>query len=463
MARKSEYALDSCRRLNGGKIVMALVIISGLLFVMGALLVFKATRNVFSSCFLAIGIWLFIYTGGIILFLTKGHVLTPLIISIGVLSFGFGTIISTGYLRFKPAQELTRFRESTFCSFLKTNQIFFASLVLVFLISVTMIAYFFYQAGIPLLHPDGPALRTEAVAGRGLLFRAFLTFLPVITLMSYLYMRTVRTLGSKIFFVICGITGIASVILMASRAAGLIFLLPFLVLYGLVARKPRLRTLIVAFLLLVVTALGFQSLYMEGRGLALEDALLMLLARMTTVQAIGIDFIIHNLVPQQGLFLGEVAWLDFQGVLSTLRILPEHPVTFPVKLFELYTQVVPRAAFTLSQTPIGDFYADFGIAGVLVGMFLFGVISQILYIKTLRWGKDYFILPALVYLQYVVTLRYHIAGSIFGILARDGLALVIITGMLVAFIVILCLPLGRIIVKWPRRFSQLPAERKVNF
>jgi hypothetical protein len=181
---------------------------------------------------------------------------------------------------------------------------------------------------------------------------------------------------------------------------------------------------------------------------------------MTISQAMGADYIIHELVPRTGFFMGEIAWNEFKGILAALRILPEYPTSFWVTLFKIMYGVNPRAAFAMATTPIGDLYVDFGVPGIILGMFLFGAIAQLLYIKTLRYSKDYFILPVMVYLQYVLVVT-HTNGSFFSIFSHYGISLIVIAVAILNLTLILSLPLGRIVVRLPKREVSIYGEHKL--
>jgi len=181
---------------------------------------------------------------------------------------------------------------------------------------------------------------------------------------------------------------------------------------------------------------------------------------MTISQAMGADYIIHELVPRTGFFMGEIAWNEFKTILGTLRILPEHPTPFWVTLFEIMHGVDPRGAFAMATTPIGDLYVDFGVPGIILGMFFFGAIAQALYIKTLRFCKDYFILPMMAYLQYILVMT-HNSGSFFATFNHYGISLIVIAVAILSLTLILSLPLGRIVVRLPKRKVSTYGEYKL--
>ncbi|MCG2790648.1 MAG: oligosaccharide repeat unit polymerase [Actinomycetia bacterium] len=435
-----------------------IILCSILFFGIGAYLAFRATRNLLSPLFISVGMMLFNYTGGVIIFLTEGRILIPLFISIGVLFYGLGAMFLAAYLHFKPAQELTKFREQPFFSVFPDTRVFFINLIAVFLITVSLTVYYYHIAGIPLFSGD---VSVHALTQHlGIFVRSFTTFLPVVILIAYLFVRVRNTLGANIFLYIGAITAITVIAFTGMRGAAIGYIIPLVIIYGLISRKINWFRLTVVFLVFFVVAIVLQYRYFGWEDLPLRDALLLLGSRMTISQVMGADYIIHEIVPQTGFFMGEIAWNEFKGILAVLRILPEHPTPFWITLFEIMHGVDPRAAFVMTTTPIGDLYIDFGVPGIVLGMFFFGVIAQLLYVKTLRYPKDYLILPVMVYLQYTLV-STHITGSFFNVFGQYGISLIVITLVILGLTLILSLPLGRIVVKLPKREVSTYGEHKL--
>jgi oligosaccharide repeat unit polymerase len=404
--------------------------------------------------------WLFAYVGAIIIFVTEGRILTLFFISIGVLFYGLGTIFLAAFLHFKPAQELTRFREQPFFSVFPDKRMFLVSLIVVFFITVSLIAYYYYIAGVPLFSEDVSVHIITQPKGRGIFVRGFVTFLPVVTLIAYLLVKARNTLGTKTFLCIVAITGMVTIVFTGTRGAALGYIIPFIIIYGLISRKINWLRLSLVLLIFLVAAIGFQYRYWGWQDLPLRDALMLFGSRLTASQLMGADYIIHELVPRTGLFMGEIAWNEFKGILAVLRILPKFPVPFWITLFEIMHGVDPRAAFVMTTTPIGDLYVDFGVPGIILGMFFFGAIAQVLYIKTLRYCKDYFILPIMAYLQYILVMT-HIIGSFFNVFGQYGISLIVIATAILSLTLILSLPLGRIVVRLPKRKVSTYGEYKL--
>ena len=106
--------------------------------------------------------------------------------------------------------------------------------------------------------------------------------------------------------------------------------------------------------------------------------------------------------------------------------------------------------FTLVTTTFGDLYADFGLLGICVGMLIYGMITELLYIRMLRGYKDYFMLGVFCYVQWVI-LSAHIGGDLFGILANKGASLAIFVLVVTFIYAVFSLPTGRISIIIPKR------------
>jgi len=102
-----------------------------LLSITGIYFTYKFTTNVLSPVFLASLLWFCAYIEGVQYGLTMGHTATPVVISLGILSFGVG-VSTTGICeKFFTRRELAAFRKSRFLPrFGKRAKIFYTSVLI---------------------------------------------------------------------------------------------------------------------------------------------------------------------------------------------------------------------------------------------------------------------------------------------------------------------------------------------
>jgi oligosaccharide repeat unit polymerase len=387
------------------------------------------------------GIWGLTFIGGLFFLVEDGHAFAPFIIALGALFYGLGALILSGIVHFKPRTELIEYQRKSFEQRFFPDRLFFAGFVLFFLASTALIIAFFSQTGVILLADHVPSARTMAPRGRGVLNRARLTLLPLSLWASYLYFRKMKNRNSLFFLSLASLVSLGTVIAGASRGGAVPFLIPGLIILGCLDHRIKIKHIVIVVLLFVVLATALQYTYPDYADLPLSQAVLQVIRRMTRSQAEGIDYILYDVVPSEGYFQGEAAWRGIQGILSTLRILPEHQDTFAAWLWQRLAGGKGDIPYTLNTTTIGDLYVDFGVPGLVIGMFIHGTLAQGLYIAALRSPKHYFSLLVNSYLQYVL-IATHIGGSLFGVIANYGISMVAYVLATLVVVVFLWLPIA---------------------
>jgi oligosaccharide repeat unit polymerase len=412
--------------------------------VLGSFLIWKANRDIFSPNFLILIVWIFNFTGGIIISLTEAHYFTVFLISLGVFSFGLGSYFCTAIMRFKPIKELENYRKKPI-TFMFSKSINFAVLLISFFLTLILAILYFHYAGIPLFSKDVSTIRINTAAGKGLFIRAIDTFLPVLMLLSFMGMKGYKSKGLKLLFCIITVTNIIAAIFIGTRGQVIMYVLLFILLYSLTISRIRISKLVFLVIFFLIFALFLQMRYADWRSSSIWVHLRILFSRFTVSQVLGLDFIVYYLVPQSGFSLGEVLLNDFKGFLYTLRVVNTYTPPFWVILFELMYGKNPRGSFIMTTTPVGDLYLDFGMVGVVLGMFMLGNLSQMLYIYTLRSRKDWLLSTGLIYLQFSI-IMVNVLGGFFTVISAYVLSLIMFLS-LILFLAMLFLLLRHILRK----------------
>jgi len=402
-----------------------------LLFALGAFLVWKANRDVFSVSFLILIVWIFNFTGGIIISLTEAHYFTAFLISLGVFSFGLGSYFCAAIMRFRPIKELENYRKKPI-TFTFSKSINLAVLLISFFLTLILVILYFNYVGIPLFSKDVSTIRINTAAGKGLFIRAIDTFLPMLMLLSFMTVKGYKSKVFKFLFYIITATNIIVAIFVGTRGQVIMYTLLFVLLYSLTISRIRISKLVFLAISFLILALFLQMRYADWRNSPIWDHLRILFSRFTISQILGLDFIVYYLVPQSGFSLGKVFLNDFKGFLYTLRVVDIYTPPFWVTLFELMYGKDPRGSFIMTTTPVGDLYLDFGIVGVVLGMFMLGNLSQMFYIHTLRSRKDWLLSTGLIYVQFSI-IMVNVLGGFFTVISAYLLSLLIFLSLILFF------------------------------
>jgi oligosaccharide repeat unit polymerase len=378
-------------------------------------------------------VWIFNFTGGIIISLTEARYFTVFLISLGVFSFGLGSYFCAAIMRFKPIQELENYRKKPI-TFMFPKSTTFAALLISFFLTLILVILYFHYVGIPLFNKDVTTVRINTAGGKGLFIRAIDTFLPVLMLLSFMSMKGYKSKGLKLLFCIITATNIIVAIFIGTRGQVIMYVLLFILLYSLTISKIRIRKLVFLVIFFLIFAFFFQTKYADWRSSSIWVHLRIFFSRFTVSQVLGLNFIVYYLVPQSGFSLGEVLLNDFKGFLYTLRVVNTYTPPYWVILFELMYGKDPRGSFIMTTTPVGDLYLDFGMIGVVLGMFMLGNLSQMLYIYTLRSRKDWLLSTGLIYLQFSI-IMVNVLGGFFTVISAYVFSLI----MFLSLILFLCM------------------------
>jgi oligosaccharide repeat unit polymerase len=431
---------------------MHVVVISGVLILAGGLMAWEANRNWLSPVVLTVGVFLFFYVGGLVYFFTQGHASTPLYVALGTFFYGLGAILMASFNGFRPVSERQAFSVAPFVNIFPIRKAFFLSLWIVSLFSIAAGAVYFYHVGIPLLTEWSSLVRTKAIPGKGVYLRILWTFLPLETLIVFLYNKSHKSRSSAVLM--WGLFAFSALflILYGSRGAAVVYIVPFIFIMGVLYRKRVIGKAITLVMIFLLAGFVFQYTYFGYRDLPFVDAAATLGGRLTTQQVEALDYLVYDVIPERGFYLGKLHVIGLRGFLGLFRIIPYEP-PFGEILFRMKAGGQVATSFTLVTTTFGDLYADFGAIGIATGMLLYGIITQFLYIRTLRRCKNYFRLGLICFLQYMI-LGVHIGGEVFAALVSRGVSIVIFVLLLTFLYALLSLPIGRITILLPSRVSR---------
>jgi len=166
------------------------------------------------------------------------------------------------------------------------------------------------------------------------------------------------------------------------------------------------RSISILFFLLILAILS--SLFVTyftnpvARSGSFSTIILSLWNRLTREQTLGLEYVVYSLIPTYGLYYGETFFWDFtwtihdlsQGVFFTRP----HPslTTYISILMTGYEKY-----YAVTTMIIGDFYANWGLVGIVIGCFLYGWLVTNLYIIVLHVKKGIILFPFWIYLSWI--------------------------------------------------------------
>jgi hypothetical protein len=155
----------------------------------------------------------------------------------------------------------------------------------------------------------------------------------------------------------------------------------------------------------------------------------------------GLSYIVMDIVPNRGFMGGETYIADIGSLLYKLGV-SSKPVQnlSAVVANELLGDLYQGEH--ASNTMAGEFYANFGLPGVIAGGILVGILLQLLYVATIRIRKDAVILPFFVCLQLGILMS--LGGPLVAMVIDYVVAVTFFFLLLVGTYVFLSLPSGRI-------------------
>jgi oligosaccharide repeat unit polymerase len=288
--------------------------------------------------------------------------------------------------------------------------------------------------GIPLLSAEANELRFTVNEGAGVFWRMQQFGLPMITLIAGVYMMGARMPLTRIkllFFTFFAATLITS--LMRGHKAALAYAFLWVIVMMLVMNRKRVlpKKWIAYFIIILLASFGVMVPVTQWLlQMNTEEALYLLGARATSIEAEGFYNVVQSYVPVYGLQYGLAQWPSFLGFLATLRLWPRDLGTQADlnQVIAHHVYGVPLSStefvFPMSLSPFSDLYLDFGLPGILVGGLLLGIFAEWLYRRTAQ-------LPPSLHKAFLIALQvemifYASRGALIGRISNEVINLIVV-------------------------------------
>jgi oligosaccharide repeat unit polymerase len=417
-----------------------LIVLTSLISLLALGISFLATYNIFSPTFLSLLLTIPTYAGTVALFVeNQAYYELPLYTSFGMLLIAFGSLTAKSLFKCRVRRELGEFRNRALGSLFKSDLVFSMSHLALAALSILMTLYMFTTRGVPLLSGEVFVQKVLVAREGGWLYVRFLRlFLPLLVIINLMDFSRVKRKGGKILLLLLVIYTVGAFILFGYRSYVLNYLvLPMMLTLGYL-RPPNRKWLLILPLLAILPVYFITALNWHEWNVFHVSKIILTRLTLEPISG-GLGAVLYDLVPREGLLYGRGFLMDVEAVLSRVGLVEGYRESFAQFIPSIIWGENPYG-FAASPTLIGESYANFGVFGIIVIIFLFGFALEMLYILTLRGPKDTLLFPLNIFTQLSLILAF---GSPFVFMMLDSLGWLMIFSVLFFLVYIfLSLPVG---------------------
>ena len=276
-------------------------------------------------------------------------------------------------------------------------------LKIIFIISFLLSSYYFYIVGISLFAEEvglARLLNRHDVFGSFIFQRIFRLVMPITCLIYYLlqFSDETKKYYNNNFFFIMVISTIAFLLFTGIRGNVITFMLiPFVLMMGYLESGGRVRKQVTYIVLFAFIAFLIVTSLMSP-DLNLIDLIFLIMERLGGGATDGITYAVLYDIPSNGYYYGKTYLNDVLSLFSKTGI-----IGIPVQNYSAYiaSELLgnnyngEQAAVTV----YGEFFANFGIFGVVLCSYLLGSFLQFVYIYIMKKPKTIFNLAFYAYIQ----------------------------------------------------------------
>lgn len=398
------------------------------LVIISLILLYFTSKNIFSFSFFT-GVILALTFIGIVRISKFPYYPLPLYFSLVILFYVLGVFFANWFKRFSPSRELNKFRKIELNFPFKFKTPFFLAFISLVVLNLLAVVFLFLTRGIPFFQPHVETAKVDITSeSNWMLLRTLRIFLPILVLTLFLYTLKTGRIIARIGLVFL-IFIMATIYLFYGFKGYFIFyfVVPFLMLWAIVKKINITKAILLVILALIVTLPLVGKMVGNSSFLSISKAIY---DRFTIIKADGINYIVNNLVPEEGFFYGATFIMDINGILYKIGLSKEETYPFNTFLVDHMQGFSSGGRIQTDSTLFGDFYVNFGIFSGILAMFLAGTIMQFLYIWVVRSSKNIFFLPL------YISLQAALSGAI---TAGKTLITLVDSGVMILFILFLLL------------------------
>jgi oligosaccharide repeat unit polymerase len=371
-----------------------------ILILIAILLIYFNTRNFLSYIMLLV---LFITPACLSADKEVGFVLAISMMMVGAGGFCFNII---NKVRIKSL--LINYRKRDVKIGFNSSGRFISAIYLLSSLSIIGSIYYYMKIGIPLFADEvglERLLARHAVEGSYLYQRLFRVFLPIFCLCYYLY-RYEMGKGSKYTFYFLLVITSAFLVFTGLRGNLITFIFtPFTILMGMISNRISIKALFTLFSLGIIGGMLISALmYQSSDPIFL---MVLILERLTGGATDGISVVIQSDVVNNGFYYGSTWINDISSVFFKLGLIPTEVLNYSAYIAKLMLgerHNGEQAAVYI----FGEFYANFGFYGNIIGSLILGLILQNIYVHVLKSNKN--ILKISIYSYFQASLIMIVGG-----------------------------------------------------
>ncbi len=341
--------------------------------------------------------------------------------TLGIFCFSLGVLIITAITRFRPYDEFSAFKKKEWVDDIKGIPFAFSITLLIF-IGLSLSVVFFITRGVPILaysHALGSAhfygemgaARIESQWGAGYFIQGITLILPFCIFILYAKGFVSSRKILKIATFLLSTLTIAMMISLTSRGHFAIFLVLLFLLHQMLAKQINWRKAFLFFMIFAVLFIGV-SIFKMGYFLTLDNAMDFI------SDVLEIFFYRLSMGTQQFHAILQIFPAPYPFILGKgyiwdiVAFAPGPDMGFNAWVFTL---IYPFGIEGSAVTPlsVGEFYANFGWPGIIIGSILIGIVLQFFYIKWIRSkGKLTHLVAFVVFSSYLAKSSMNGLGSI---------------------------------------------------
>ena len=363
-------------------------------------LIYFNTRNI--TCYIMLLV-LFITPVSLAAYEDVGFVLATSMLMVGAGGYCFNSINN---IRVKKILKDFRGRDVKI-GFKSTDQ-FIAAIYLLTFFAIMGSIYYFMKVGISLFSEEvglDRLLARHAVEGSYFYQRLFRVFLPIFCLCYYLYRYEIGKGNKCVFYFLIIVTSLFLAFTgMRGNLITFIFT-PFVILIGMVSKKINIKGLLSLFALGISGGMLISALMYKNSNVLF--LLVLIIERLGGGASDGISLVIQEDIVNNGYYYGSTWVNDISSVLFKLGFIPTEVLNYSAHIAKLMLGDSYNGEHAAVYI-FGEFYANFGFYGNIVGSFILGFILQNIYVRSLKFSKN--ILRVSIYAYFQASLILIIGG-----------------------------------------------------
>lgn len=327
------------------------------------------------------------------------------LLAISIFGVGVGGLIFNTFKGKRFSYKLKNFKNDQISYGYYSSASFDYALLLLFLVCSIGSIYYFYVVGISLFADEVGLQRLTArhsVSGSYLFQRLFRVILPIICIILYIrYDQGLMNTRISKYLTITAFLITSSFLVFTGLRGNLITFIftPILILIGIFGDKFSLKRILFFFTIAFAGGLLITSLMYNSLDVIFLFSLI--IERLTSGASDGITYVYFDVLDSGNYYFGVTWWNDILSLFSKIFSQNDDVLNFSAYI----AKQMLGENYNGEQAAVyifGEFYANFGMVGVLLGSLLVGCFMQFIYIFTFYIKKTLINVAFMIYFQAIL-------------------------------------------------------------